>query len=188
MTFLIDVFWAILMVGVPVAAFTMAIVWWSLEKGHFSETLDSKGLEREIKAMSANKKDKKKKGEKTDDQPVEGKKLNPVQKKWSKFGGGFYGIVGLFTYLVIEFFEIIEMIRNLGGIFQFISKFGVDVIINLLISAFTNFITALIWPLYWLRRIETDQPWVWFVIAYLGYWTGLRLAQLLAQRKVKAES
>lgn len=182
-----DVFWAILMVGVPVAAFTLAIVWWSLEKGHFSETLDTKALEREIKAMSAKKKDKKKKGENTVDEPVNDKKLHPVQKKWSKFGGGFYGIVGLFTYLVIEFFEIMEMIRNLGGFFQFISKFGFDVIINIIISAFTNFITALIWPMYWLRRIETDQPWVWFVVAYLGYLSGLKLAQRLAQRKAKAE-
>ncbi len=33
--FLIEVFWALLMVGIPIGIFTLAIVWWSLEKGHF---------------------------------------------------------------------------------------------------------------------------------------------------------
>ena len=91
MGFLIELFWAVFMVGLPIAAFTLAIVWWSLQQGHFSESLDSKALEREIKAMSKKTKEN-------------GKKLkpdlHPVQRKWSKFGGGFYGIVGFFTYIV----------------------------------------------------------------------------------------
>ena len=182
MGFLIDVFWAISMVGVPVAAFTLAIVWWSLENGHFSELLDTKALEREIKSMSGKNKDKSKEENKKAKQ-----NLHPVQKKWSKFGGGFYGIVGFFTYLVIEFLEIVEMIRNLGGFFQFIKQFGIGVIIEILVSALTNFISALVWPVYWLRRIDTNQPWVWFVVAYAGYWAGLKLAQALVKRKVRAE-
>jgi len=182
MGFLIDVFWAICMVGVPVAAFTLAIVWWSLEKGHLSELIDTKALEREIKAMSGKSKDKTKKEKK---QAL--KNLHPVQRKWAKFGGGFYGIVGLFTYLVIEFFEIIGMITHLGGFFEFIKQFGVDVIVQMLVSALTNFIAALVWPLYWLRRIDADQPWVWFVVAYGGYWLGLKLAQALVQRRAHAE-
>lgn len=183
MGFLIDVFWAVFMVGVPVAAFTLAIVWWSLSSGHLSELLDTRALEREIKAMSGKNKGKNKKKKKKAQQ-----NLHPVQRKWSKFGGGFYGIVGFFTYLVIEFFEIIEMIGNMGGFFQFFSKFGVDVIVQILINALTNFVAALVWPLYWLRRIDTDYAWVWFVVAYLGYWAGLKLAQLLVQRKARIES
>lgn len=183
MGFLIDLFWAVFMVGLPVAAFTLAIVWWSLDKGHLSELLDTKALEREIKAMSG-----KSKGKNKAENNKAKQNLHPVQKKWAKFGSGFYGIVGFFTYLVIEFFEIIGMIRNLGGFFEFLKQFGVDVMVQMLISALTNFIAALVWPLYWLRRIDTDQPWVWFVVAYAGYWAGLKLAQALALRKVRGES
>jgi len=165
-----------------VAAFTLAIVWWSLEKGYLSELIDTKALGREIKAMSGKNKDKSKQKKKE-----ALKSLHPVQRKWKKFGGGFYGIVGFFTYLVIEFFEIIGMIRNLGGFFEFIKQFGVDVIVQLLVSALTNFIAAVVWPLYWLRRIDTDQPWVWFVVAYGGYWAGLKLAQALVQYRARAE-
>ena len=166
------------MVGLPIAAFTMAIVWWALQQGHLSESLDTKALGREIKAMS--KKRKKKLKEPKPD-------LHPIQKKWAKFGGGFYGIVGFFTYIVIEFLEVISMIRNFGGIVQFLKQIDLDVIIEMFVSALTNFITALVWPLYWLQRIETDQSWIWFVIAYAGYWLGLKLAQNLVQRNSRAE-
>ncbi len=180
MGFLVDIFWAVCMVGVPVAAFTLVIVWWSLEKGYLSELIDTKALGLEIKAMSGKRKGKTRKEKK---QAV--KNLHPVQRKWAKFGGGFYGIVGFFTYLVIEFLEIIGMIRNMGGFFEFIKQFGFDVIVQLLISALTNFISALVWPLYWLQRIDAYQPWVWFVVAYGGYWVGLKLAQALVQYRAR---
>jgi len=57
----------------------------------------------------------------------------------------------------------------------------------MLIDALTNFITAMIWPMYWLDRIDTDQTWIWFVVAYAGYWAGLRAAQILVQRKSGVE-
>lgn len=164
------------------AAFTLVIVWWSLEKGYLSELLDTKALGREIKTLS-----KKNKGKNKAEKKQAEKDLHPVQKKWAKFGGGFYGIVGFFTYLVIEFLEIVGMIRNLGGFFEFIGQFGLDVIIRILVSALTNFITALAWPVYWLTRIDTGNPWVWFLVAYAGYWAGLKLAQARVQRKARAD-
>jgi len=176
---LIEFFWALLMVGIPIGIFTLAIVWWALQRGHFQETLDIKALGREIKAMSKNKK-KNKKEDKLD--------LHPVQKQWAKFGGGFYGIVALFTYVVVEVTEIIGMVINFGGFFGFLKQLGLDVIINMLVEALTNFITAMVWPLYWMDRIDTDQTWVWFVMAYVGYWLGLKLAQILVQRQRGTES
>ena len=178
MGLLIEVFWALLMVGIPIGVFTLAIVWWALQRGHFQETLDIKALEREIKAMSKNNKKNKKK-----DKPD----LHPVQKKWAKFGGGFYGIVAFFTYVVVEVTEIITMVINFGGFFGFLKQLDLGVIINMLIEALTNFITAMVWPVYWMDRIETDQTWVWFVVAYAGYWLGLKLAQVLVQRHQSAE-
>ena len=176
MGFLVEVFWAILIVGVPVAAFTLAMIWWMLQKGLLQESLDTKALQREIKTLSQKNKKNKKEGNTASIQ-------HPLQKKWMKFGGGFYGIVAFFTYIVIEVIEISTMIMNFGGFFEFLKQLNLDVIIDMLINALTNFISAMIWPFYWMRRIDTDQTWIWFVVAYAGYWLGLKLAQTLVQRR-----
>jgi len=172
------------MVGVPVALFTLAIVFWALQRGHFKESLDIKALEREMKAMSKNnKKNKNNKSSNTEDSS----KLHPVQKKWAEFGGGFYGIVAFFTYIVIEVREIITMIISFGGFIDFLKQLDIGVIIDIIIEAVTNFVAAMIWPLYWMERIDMDQPWIWFVMAYAGYWVGLKMAQVLIQRRSATE-
>ena len=185
MGFLIEVFWALLMAGVPIAVFTLALVWWALQGGHFQESLDPRALEREMQAMGKkNKKDKKDKKEATQS-PVS---QHPLQKKWGKFGGGFYGIVAFFTYIVIEVLDITTTIMNFGGFIDFLKQLDIGLIISMFIEALTNFISAMIWPVYWMDRIETDQKWVWFVVAYGGYWLGLRMAQTLFQRRKAAET
>jgi hypothetical protein len=177
--FLIEVFWAILMVGVPIAIFTLALVYWALLRGSFSESLDTKALQREIKAMS--KKNKGKNKEALKENAVE---VHPLQKKWAKFGGGFYGIVAFFTYIVVEVLEIINMIKEFGGFFDFLRQLDFNVIIHIFVEALTNFISAMTWPVYWMQRIDTDHTWIWFVVAYAGYWVGLKLAQTLIQRRL----
>lgn len=179
MGFLIEVFWALLMAGVPIAVFTLALVWWSLHGGHFKETLDSKALEREMQALG--KKNKKGKTE----NPVS---QHPLQKKWAKFGGGFYGIVAFFTYIVVEVLDITSTIMNFGGFIDFLGQLNINVIIGMLVDALTNFITAMVWPVYWIDRIETHQKWIWFAVAYGGYWVGLRTAQTMFQRRKALET
>lgn len=174
MDFLVEVFWALLMVGVPIAAFTTALVWWALQREYLQESSDAKALEREIKALSRNTKKARKE---------DGAEPHPLQKKWAKFGGGFYGIVAFLTYIVIELTEITTMIANLGGFFAFIKRLDIGFVISMIVEAFTNFIAAMVWPMYWLQRIETNQVWVWFLAAYGGYWVGLKLAQYFIQRR-----
>lgn len=182
MGFLIEVFWALFLVGVPVGVFTLALVWWALQGGHFKESLDTGALIREIKAMSRNNKKKKKNG--AEEAAIT---LHPLQKKWARFGGGFYGIVAFFTYIVVEVREIFTMIMHLGGFIEFIKQLDFDVIIQMFVQALMNFISAMVWPFYWMKRIDTDQVWVWFVMAYAGYWAGLKLAQLLIRRRAQTE-
>jgi nitrogen fixation-related uncharacterized protein len=178
-SFLIEVLWALLMVGVPIAAFTLAMFWWALERGHFKESKDTKALSLELKLMS--KKGKKNKSKKADD-------LHPVLKKWGQFGGGFYGIVGLFTYIVIEVREVIDMIIGFGGVIDFLKQLDFGLIIDIFVAAIMNFVAAIIWPLYWLKRIDTEQTWIWFVVAYAGYYAGMKAAQILVQRRSGAKS
>jgi len=180
--FLIEVLWALLMAGVPIAVFTLALVWWALQGGHFQESLDPRALEREMKAMGKkNKKNKKQEAENLDSQ-------HPLKKKWGKFGGGFYGIVAFFTYIVVEVLDITTTIMNFGGFIDFLKQLEISVIVGIFVEALTNFISAMIWPVYWMDRIDTDQTWVWFVVAYGGYWLGLRMAQTLFQRRQAAET
>lgn len=176
MGFLIEVFWAMLMAGIPIGIFTLALVWWALQAGHFKEFSDTGALQREIKAMSGKK--KKKEAQKGETRP-----LHPLQKKWAKFGGGFYGIVAFFTYIVVEVLEVFGMIMNFGGFIDFIKQLDLDVIIHMFVQALMNFVTAIAWPAYWIRRVDAGQVWIWFGMAYAGYWVGLKLAQALAQRR-----
>jgi hypothetical protein len=176
---LIEVLWALLLVGVPVALFTLAMVWWALRRGYFRESFDSKALGREMRAMTRNNK-------KNPEKDTAPKDL--FQKKWAKFGGSFYGIVAFFTYIVIEVMEIANMIMGFGGFIDFLKQININLIVSIFVEAFINFISAMIWPLYWMQRIDTNLTWIWFVIAYAGYWSGLKAAQVLIQRRAGAGS
>lgn len=187
MDFVIEVVWAAMLVGVPVSLFTLALVWWALQGGHLKESSDANALMREMKAVSRSQKKKKpKKNADGDDAEPEKPRLHPLQKKWAKFGGGFYGIVAFFTYIVVETREVIDTITHLGGFIDFLRHLGLDVIIQMLVQALMNFVTALAWPVYWMQRIETHQVWVWFLMAYAGYWAGLRVAQVLVRKRAQS--
>ena len=111
---------------------------------------------------------------------------SPVQRKWAKFGGGFYGIVAFFTYIVVEMTDVTTTILSFGGFTDFLRQLDFNLIIGIFIEALTNFITAMVWPIYWMERIETDQAWIWFLVAYGGYWLGLKQAQAMFQRRKDA--
>ena len=83
----------------------------------------------------------------------------------------------------MEVIEIIDMIANFGGLIDFIKQLDFNVIVQMFVEALKNFITAIVWPAYWLKRIDTDQVWVWFLMAYVGYWVGLKLVEKLIQRR-----
>ena len=171
MGMVVEAIWAVVLVGLPITFFTLAIAWWGIRNGHFTEINDRKELGRQMKKMSKGKIDPK-----NDDRDL-------IQKKWAKFGGGFYGVVAFFTYLVVEIGEIADLIMNIGGLWEFIKQLDVGVIIELLVNAFINFVTAMAWPLYWMNRIDTNQVWMFFLAAYAGYVLGLKLAQQLYQRR-----
>jgi len=175
--FVIELLWALLLVTAPIFIFSLALVWWALQKGNLKEGLDGKALRRELNAMT---KKGKKKG--ADKEVSEHKKGDIIQNKWAKFGGGFYGVVAFFTYLVIEIRDIFTTIMNIGGLLDFIRHLDIGVIIGMFISALTNFIAAMAWPWFWMKRLDTPHTWVWFALAYAGYWLGIYTAQRLYQR------
>jgi hypothetical protein len=165
-----DLLNVLLKLALPVGGLSFLMVWWALRGGVLSSQESVRALSKEIDALSkARKKDRKEKKK-----PA---KVNPVHDKWLKFGGGFYGIVALYTYGLIEFREIRETIAGLGGIREFIGSLSINLLINMIIEGLMNFIAAISWPLYWMSEFGSGQIWIWMVIAYGAYWLGIRAAQ-----------
>ena len=146
-------------------AFVLA--WWGLRRGTFSDTTGVNALDRELKAHKKLK-EKRPRGD-------------ALHEKWLKFGGGFYGVVGLMTWLWIEAFEFLP---DILGLLKSVIRVDVGGVIEFFVATFKNFIAAIAWPAYWLEHIDTHAPWAWFLAAWLGYWAGVRLAQTLYARRV----
>ena len=102
--------------------------------------------------------------------------LDLVHNKWLAFGGGFYGVVGLLTYAVVELSDLRDFVLGFESIWALISRFDLDLLVNLFVDAVRNFVVAITWPVYWLAEIQSSRIWLWFLLAYAGYWGGARVA------------
>lgn len=160
MSFLAEFFRALAVVGIPVFVLTYALAWWGLKRGLFSETGGLDALNREIKALG-----KLEKGQRSGS--------NPLHDKWFRFGGGFYGVMALLTYVLVEWGEVREL---LGRLDDLVLRFDIGVLVTFFISSLTNFIAAVTWPVYWVD-IARGHLWTWFITAYAAYWVATRLAQ-----------
>jgi hypothetical protein len=165
---------ALLMAAVPIGAFTFALVWWALKHGHFGEAPDTGKLKSEMAAMAKAHKNSNRK---------ERRSQHPLQRKWASFGGGFYGIVAFFTWVVIELQDIIATITGFGGLGDFLRQLNIGLVVDMFLEAIFNFVAAVTWPVYWMTSIDAQYSWIWFVAAYAGYWQGLRMAQRTHRNK-----
>jgi hypothetical protein len=173
MDFVKELLWACLILGLPIVVLTFAMVWWALHRG-IVETRDGvEALRKEIDEFGKARKKQKKKPP-----------MNPVHQKWFEFGGGFYGLTALYTYLLVEFSEVVGFLASLPGIIIRLDiGQAIELFIRFLINSIMNFITAITWPLYWMREGGSNRFWLWLLVAYAGYWLGLRLAQYMAARQ-----
>lgn len=157
-----EFFNALLWAGLPVGFCSYGLAWWAIKKGYIAPVNSVKGLEQAVKERNKNKQSKK-----------EG---DAVHRKWLAFGGGYYGVVALLTYAVVELAEIRDFISQLGGIVEFFRNISIGLLVNLIIDAFKNFILAISWPAYWLAELDRHSTWIWFFVSYGGYWVGGHLA------------
>jgi hypothetical protein len=183
----LEFFRALLLAGLPVGLTSYFLFSWALRRRPPGSVTSLKALQRELKLQSkerAKERAKQKKENKRDLAAVfaEGahfsrdSQLDLIHNKWLTFGGGFYGVVGLLTYAVVEFSELWDFAMGFENIWALIAQFGLDTLINLLVEALRNFIVAIAWPAYWMSEIQTGRIWLWLVVAYAGYWAGARLA------------
>lgn len=181
--------------ALPVSVFSLGLVWWAVSRGYLRGEGGVSGVNREFKALSKerkkfrkeHKKLRKKRGGKghgeAPDTPPAMRKFDPVQEKLMKFGGGFYGVVAFYTYVVVEWNEIVDFITNFGGFMEMLRQISPEAVIGLLLNSIMNFVIAIAWPVYWINSAIAEFFWVWFVAAYLGYWLGVKVALRAAARK-----
>jgi hypothetical protein len=154
--------------ALPVGILSFVMVSWALKKGHVQEKLNVKALHQEMKAQKKGKKE---------DKP----KHDLFHRQWVKFGGGFYGIVALYTYFLVELKEVREFIASFGGFFAFIDQLSIHTIIQMFIEGLKNFITAISWPAYWISEFSPNHIWIWGGMAYGAYWLGTKAALRYSQ-------
>lgn len=169
----IEVMRAIFFSAIPVflvAYFMISHAMLSNRLGRFS---DNKSLQSAMKDMS--KKHKQDKKTKTD---MKGSR-HLIVNKWLYFGGGFYGLMALMTYVVIEVREIVGFVVNLFDLnwSQLWSSMSIDLLVDLLVQAIMNLVDAFVWFRYWADEIDMRNGWYWLIAAYLGYLLGARIAE-----------
>jgi hypothetical protein len=183
------ILWVLVQSALPIAATTFGLVWWARRQGHLGEAgsmdeyetiraAENKQRKEEKKLRKQAKKDARRQGIADVSQPAPEvapapkRKSDPLHSKWMEFGGGFYGVVAFFTYVVIEMADVWDLFAKIPNLFQ---HGPVDVLVNFFIESLKNFITAIAWPGYWLNQIDSEQ-WLWAIGAYGGYWLGAKLA------------
>ncbi|NQY65671.1 MAG: hypothetical protein HRT38_18620 [Alteromonadaceae bacterium] len=104
--------------------------------------------------------------------------------KWITFGGGYYGLVSLLTFIYIELEQCILFVLNATGLQSYLDLFSISAIISMLVESFFNMIKAALWFGYWPDIFVMLNGFVWLVTTYCAYRIGAKLAQRYALKKV----
>jgi len=153
---------ALLKLGLPCLLGSWIIFYWLFAEGRI-------GRDVRHRAIKAALKDNKKALKKSDD-----KKVRLIYNRWAWFGGGFYGLAGFWTFLVIETVDLITFLTG-GNYLSAVSGNLLDLVISFLINQLANSIKALLWFSYWPGPGESML--IWIAAGYLGYWCGIELAR-----------
>lgn len=123
--------------------------------------------------------------EENGDEPatIRHRSLGLVHSKWVSFGGGFYGLAALITFIAIEAGEIISFLASATGFQYFIDAISFSMLVAVFMESIRNMITALVWFTYWPDQINIGNGWIWLIMAYAGYRTGALLSNHLAKEE-----
>jgi len=160
-----DLIKAIFYAGLPVQIFTFLMVYYAYHKGYLSSAV-------KIRDVFKDKKNPDRKLSKTNK-----KNLLFLHSKWVTFGGGFYGLLSLLTFIYIELEQVVQFLIHATGVQSFIDLLTFDAILGMIIDSFINMIKALLWFNYWPDVFEMQNIAIWFITIYIGYRFGAHLAQ-----------
>ncbi|AQA17073.1 hypothetical protein BST95_01430 [Halioglobus japonicus] len=164
-----DALYAVLRGGIPMLVLSFGMVSWAIYRGWLSGDSVSE-MQESIAALGEHQKDRKRR-----------RRMNPVMDKWFQFGGGFYGLVAFYTWLLLEWPDVKTFISSMSELlFSFEAGAVFHVVLQLFIDSLINFGLAIAWPAYWLQ--DNRGPWELLFVAYGGYWLGIRTAQYAWQQ------
>jgi hypothetical protein len=153
---------AIVKFGLPMTVLSWLIFHWLFSEGKLGRDIRHKALKSQLKSQ-------KKQLKNTDN-----KKARFVYSRWGWFGGGFYGLAGLLTFLIIELSELLDFL-SAGNYLAGLDAGILNFILGFLINQLANSIQALLWFSYWPGPGESML--IWIAAGYLGYWSGIEMAR-----------
>jgi hypothetical protein len=160
-----DLIKAIFYAGLPVQVFTFLMVYYAYNKGYLTSDVN-------IRDAFKDKKNPDKKFSKANK-----KSLLFLHSKWMTFGGGFYGLLALLTFIYIELDQMAQFLIHATGWQSFLDLLSFNVIISMIIESFVNMLKALLWFTYWPNIFDMENVAIWFIASYIGYRFGANLAQ-----------
>jgi len=165
MDLLLDTLKAALFVGIPVGMFSFLMIYLAYSKGYLSTDIEIKHAfkNQDDESSTLSKKHK--------------KSLLFLHSKWVTFGGGFYGLIALATFVVIEVTQIVNFWRGVRSFSDITDLFSISSFIGMIVDSFVNMIKAALWFGYWPSELDAKHFIIWVFVAYLAYRIGAALAK-----------
>jgi hypothetical protein len=158
----LEIFEAVLKLGLPV----FVVSWWVIRRRYQKGDITPGANHRTVKSNLKKFRKKWRKDEKSE--------YNLLENKWMRFGGGFYGITALITFMVIELGELAGLFANIADIGNLFSNGVIEFAVSVLVNQILNFITAVIWFTYW---ADGDRSiFIWVGIPYISYLLAINFA------------
>lgn len=133
----IEVLEAIFKLGVPVMVLSWLLIHRQYQTGEIAADADRQTVKSSLKKIRKTwRKDKK-------------NRYNLIENKWMRFGGGFYGVTALTTFILIELGEAVDFIVNISAVGNLFRDGLFNLLVNMVVNQFQNFITAIVWFAYW---------------------------------------
>lgn len=162
---------SLLIIALPLGAMSFAIYYYLLTKNH----IKGDGSLRDMRdAARKSTRDRRK-----------DKSHNVFERKWFRFGTGYYGIMALLTFVIYEYQDTVTYWSQPNAFQNFIDAFGIGPIINFFVNQIMNFVSAFLWPGYWIRSMQGMQIIIWFAVTYGCYLGGVSGAKYLHTRKTE---
>lgn len=156
---------AVLWLGLPMCALSWFLFSWLYNSGDVDRKADQKSTKAQLKSLG--KTFKKEKNASDQSQAAY------VYRRWAAFGGGFYGLAALWTFVVIEVSQTIRFVLRFPGFAELFKDGFVNFAVELITNQIGNLVSAFVWFAYW----PSETMILWVLVAYFGYRLGMEFAK-----------
>jgi len=164
---------SLLIIALPLGAMSFAIYYYLLTKGHIKGNGNLRDMRDEARISTRD-------GRKD-------KSMGALERRWFRFGTGYYGIMALLTFIIYEYQDFVAFWSQPNALANLIANFGIGTIVNFIVNQITNFITAFLWPRYWFSGLQSTQLIIWFAMTYGCYLAGAYCAKFAFDGRISSE-